>query len=296
MTNFDVWQSYIVEDHIFDLQKQDREALVFRPDEKLVKRIMGAFLHSYPFKEWEKLLVKSSASKLLTLRETELDAVAETRKTETLEGLDVLDVGFGRLSHIEEAEGDNALECAQRNAVGTAYHAFLQYFDFSLLYGVDGETVSKSALQEIVASVFADFAVKNAEQAALLREEKLVAILSNPVFYSLKGTRLCKEQEFLVKLPAKETYALAGKGLPDLPQDEADGIIYQGAIDLLALGDEVRVIDYKYSLRDAEGLKEYYAPQLMLYRMAVAKILKIEEKKIRCTIVNIDKGFEVEIE
>ena len=96
-----------------------------------------------------------------------------------------------------------------------------------------------------------------------------------------------RKQEFLAKLR---------KDLSDLPQDEADGIIYQGAIDLLALGDEVRIIDYKYSLRDAEGLKEYYAPQLMLYRMAVAKILKIEEDKIRCTIVNIDKGFEVEIE
>ena len=74
--------------------------------------------------------------------------------------------------------------------------------------------------------------------------------------------------------------------------------MFQGAIDLLAVSDEgdVRVIDYKYSVGDAEYLKNHYALQLALYRKVTARIMKLPLEKIRCTIVNIYRGFEVEMD
>ena len=286
MTDFNVWGQYVVEDAVFDPEKQERTALVFRPDEALVRRIMKAFLQKYPYAGYENLLVKSSASKLLSLR----DGGDFVQKP---------DVGFGKLVEDDLVDGATETERTKRNELGTAYHAFLEYFDFSLLYDGQGNAVSGEALQELVATVFAEFSKQNAAQAALLRIEKLTEILSNSVFYTLRGMRLYKEQDFLAKLSARETYALAGVELPDLSalaENERDGVIYQGAIDLLAVGEDVRIVDYKYSSKDREYLKTHYRPQLALYRLAVAKILGVDKSKIRCTIVNIDRGFEVEIE
>ena len=73
-------------------------------------------------------------------------------------------------------------------------------------------------------------------------------------------------------------------------------MLFQGALDLLAVGEEVQIIDYKYSTRGAEELKAHYKPQLDLYKLAVAKIMKIDPAVIRCSIVNIRKGFQVDMD
>ena len=107
--------------------------------------------------------------------------------------------------------------------------------------------------------------------------------------------RLYKEQQFLVSLPIKDTYAKRADVLENLSESEEE-MIFQGAIDLLAVGEEeVRIIDYKYSKRGEKALLENYLPQLELYLLAVAKVMKIPKEKIRCTIVNIYQGFEVDI-
>ena len=74
-------------------------------------------------------------------------------------------------------------------------------------------------------------------------------------------------------------------------------MLFQGAIDLLAIGEDkiVRIIDYKYSVKDADTLKKDYAPQLDLYKKATARILKIAPSTIKCSIVNLYRGFEVEL-
>ena len=67
--------------------------------------------------------------------------------------------------------------------------------------------------------------------------------------------------------------------------------------DLLALKqDAAWIIDYKYSRKGQEALRKTYSMQLRLYRMAVARALKIPMENISCTIVNIFYGFEMEIE
>ena len=66
-------------------------------------------------------------------------------------------------------------------------------------------------------------------------------------------------------------------------------VLLQGVIDLLAISPfGAEIIDYKYSVLNAEGLKRKYRKQLELYAYAVEKSLGI--KVIRKTLVNILTG------
>lgn len=266
LTDFDVWQKYFVIDEIFDLEKQERTALVFRPDEKLTKEIMEAFQWKYNFTGYENLPVKSSATALLETVEYK----TETDGSETAE---------------EKEEINTDKES------GIVYHAFLERFDFADI------TENKEVLTERIEALRAQMLKENAEGAELLSKEKLLEILQNPVFGRLQDKRLYKEQQFLVSLPIKDTYALKKDALPDLKmREDGEEMIFQGAIDLLAVGEEAEIIDYKYSRKNAKSLREHYQPQLDLYRQAVAKILKLPLDKVRCTIVNIYYGFEVKMD
>ena len=143
-----------------------------------------------------------------------------------------------------------------------------------------------------------EFQKTDEEKAALLSVDKLVEILSNEVFDSLRGKKLYQEQQFLVSLPVKDTYGKKkSENAPLLMRDSGEEMLFQGAIDLLVVGEEeVRIIDYKYSKKNAESLIERYRPQLELYRLAVAKTMKIAAEKICCSIVNIYLGFQVDME
>lgn len=270
LTDFSVWENYFVTDDIFDLPKQERMALAFRPDEELTGRVMQAFTWKYPFTGYEDLPVKSSATALLPgVKQRSIDPEEREKVLEMQE------------------EGETNTE------IGLAYHAFLENFDFSLLYDGNGKAVDKKTLEETVRTLYNG---KREGEYALLSVEKLVEILSNPVFYSLRGRKLYKERQFLVSLPVKDTYALKEDVSPAL-KDKADGeeMLFQGAIDLLAEGEEdVLLIDYKYSKGGAEYLRTHYKPQLDLYKKAVAKIMRIDPDRIKCRIVNIYHGFEVD--
>ncbi|MBE7080214.1 MAG: hypothetical protein E7371_03145 [Clostridiales bacterium] len=263
-TDFSVWKQYVVEDTIFDVPKQERTPLVFRPDETLAREIMEAFLWQYPHTGCENLPVKSSATDLMSAEETETpwyDGGSFDKKANT-----------GR-------------------EIGVAYHAFLERFDFSLLYDEQGDCLEKTRIADVVSAWLEKQNEGGMVGLNLLSVEKLTEILSNSVFRDLRGKRLYKEQKFLVNLPADETYV----GLAGI---EGEQIIFQGAIDLLAVGEDgdVQIIDYKYSKGSAEYLTERYQTQLYLYRKAVAKILRTDESRIRCSIVNICQGFQVNLD
>jgi ATP-dependent exoDNAse (exonuclease V) beta subunit len=184
----------------------------------------------------------------------------------------------------------------KRKAEGIAYHAFLEAFDFGLLWDENGEAISKEALTELMEERLTAFTKEYPESGALLDQAQLVGILSNPVFYTLRGKRLYKEQQFLASLPIRDTYAQKTGESERFTADEE--MIFQGAIDLLAVDDEtgrVCIIDYKYSSHDKEYLLERYRLQLELYRLATAKTLKIDPSKIDCVIVNIRLGFQVDV-
>ena len=270
-TDFSAWQAYIVDDDAFEVPVQDRDPLVFRPDETLARKIMGAFTWQYPFHGYENLPVKSSATQLLTPLATEPQ---DTRQ--------LFDEGESY-----ETKGETSKE------TGVAYHAFLENFDFDLLYREDGEKRSREELGALVEEMRNEGGMV---EMKLLSSDKLVDILSNSAFARLRGKRLYKEQQFLVSLPVRDTYAKREDADPILAQGEEE-MIYQGAIDLLAIGEdgETQIIDYKFSKGSAAYLRAHYRPQLELYRQAAAKILRIPPEKIRCSIINIYHGFEVDI-
>lgn len=156
---------------------------------------------------------------------------------------------------------------------GLAYHAFLQHVDFSKTAGEELDRMAKEG-------------VLTEEQISLLERDKLEKILSIPCLKSLAGKRLSREQTFLVSLPANQ--------LP--PYKGGDEIVFQGAIDLIAEdGDGILLIDYKFSSHDDGRIRSDYAVQIMLYKKAIAKVRRVDERTIRARIVNILACREIEM-
>ena len=277
-TDFDLWKNYIVEDEIFDVPKQERQMLAYHPDERTTQEIIRAFLWQYPFAGFENLPVKSSATALLSdgaVREKQL-AFSEDSTAELFD--------------------DDLPENVTDRELGIAYHAFLERFDFSLLYDQNGLPVGKEELWDIAETAFGKM-IKEGVDLTGVTTGRLTEILSNPIFYKLQDMQLYKEQKFLVSLPVKDTYAK--KRDANVPADEktsGEEMLFQGAIDLLAIGEDIQIVDYKYSKRDAEYLREHYKSQLDLYRLAVSRITKVPLDRIRCVIVNIRSGFQVDMD
>ena len=157
---------------------------------------------------------------------------------------------------------------------GTAYHAFLQYADL----GGEAEAELARMRREGLLSE---------EQLALLDADRLNAILSLPVLRGLRGKRVLREQTFLVQLTAREA------GLADTD----DRIVFQGAVDLLVETEEGwLLVDYKLSSHSDEQLRRDYAPQIALYKKAVAAAMRVSEQTVRARILNIALGREVDMD
>ena len=285
ITDFSVWEKYAVTD---TLSKggggSGGDDLIITADEALVADISREYQKEYPYQAYTNLPVKSSATQLL--------AAVEPLVEEPL-------LAFGKIEKSEEDEEDFVVDDGGKTDTqsGLAYHAFLESFDFSALFDKDGKRKTDEEIAAETKKAYARFSVDFAKEAELVTQEKATEILCNPIFAELYGMRLYKEQQFLVSLPVKDTYAHKEGVSAALAADNGEEMIFQGAIDLLAVGDKgIRIIDYKYSRRYAKALKEHYKPQLDLYKKAVAKILKTDEKLIRCTIVNIYRGFQVDVD
>ncbi len=82
----------------------------------------------------------------------------------------------------------------------------------------------------------------------------------------LHSEKICREQDFLIRLPADELFPDAGR---------TDSVMVQGIIDCYFYRDETHVVlvDYKNSAKPEALLKQDYAPQIALYRKALQKIL-----------------------
>lgn len=164
-------------------------------------------------------------------------------------------------------------------ARGTAYHRFLELCDFD-------KKESAEIAEEIES--FVKSGRMDAEAASLLDCAHIADILSMPVFSGLDCAVQWREREFLCRLPACEILdGVTAK----------DEILVQGAIDLVAQGDfGFKIVDYKYSKKDGDALRRDYAAQLKLYRKALAKINRVDEKNIKLSIVNLYKKFSIELD
>ena len=155
---------------------------------------------------------------------------------------------------------------------GIAYHRYLELCDYSIK---DKAGVGRELERFLQAGLITE------EQYKILDAEEISSILNMPVFGGLEKFELFREREFLCRLPAKDI----------LPATAEDGVLVQGAIDLLAVqkngGKEIKIIDYKYSHKSDEELKSTYYKQLNLYKKAVSLIMKKREEEIEAVIVNI---------
>lgn len=272
--DFSVWEEYIDRSEPFDLPKAERKALAAKYDEQLVKRLTQQLEWKYPYAGGENLEVKTSA----TARMTERQRAQE-------QGYYEIPVLFDE----EEKEPREKTGGEDDRIKGLAYHAVLEKFPFDQWWGLPVAEKEKFALNFLNGLFEMDGFPK--EYAAVLDEKTVLCILNNPVFEQIRGYTLYREQEFLAALPAGEVYQ--GR---ELGNAEKEKILFQGAIDLLAVQDKTAwIVDYKYSAHDSSYLKEKYSLQLSLYKKAVAAITGIDTDHIRTTIVNIRKGFEVEL-
>lgn len=275
LTDFDVWDKYLVDGIADEIQTQAREVEGGTPDETLVKRIIDAYNYRYPFAGAENLPVKSSATSIMNELKDETDLTPVYKLFEK----------------------DETADTKTSKEEGIAYHAFLEKFNFALLSGLVGREKLKNTVQAVLTD-WAELGVLPQEQLKLLSIEKLTDILSNPVFKTLENATLYKERQFLVSLQLKDVPAFYEKAKSEGGDVGTEELLFQGAIDLLAIANDnkVRIIDYKYSVKDAETLKKQYAPQLDLYKKATSRILKIPASNIQCSIVNLFRGFEVEMD
>ena len=181
---------------------------------------------------------------------------------------------------------------------GLACHAFLQYADFAFL-GAGDDTSAELVNKERARMRAAGFV--SAEYDALLDSEKLASLLRNRLFARFAevsarpapGAQILRERNFLVALPVKDVYFFDPSRYGKIGNETT---LFQGAADLLLLEkDRAHIVDYKFSSRDENSLRKKYTPQLKLYRKAVAKISGIDEKNVRCTILNLLRGYSLEI-
>lgn len=154
---------------------------------------------------------------------------------------------------------------------GTAYHLFLEHVDFS-----------SNAEHEL--NRMKEEGIFTPEQLALLSVERLEKMMALPCLRALAGKRVWREQKFLVSLQADEI----------TPIDSSDEMVFQGAIDLLCEDENgYTVIDYKYSSHDDVRIQKDYAVQIQLYKKAVARAMRVDERTVRARIINVKTCREI---
>lgn len=241
------------------------------PDSALLEDLRAVTSFKYGFERAVTLPVKSSASRLLTER----DGVTD--------GQPVFADEYGT-----DKDNGSAID------TGIAYHRFLELCDFSIkdLQGVEDE-LKKFHSQGLISD----------GQLKLLDGGKLTKILAMPAFGKVAGKALYREREFLCRLPSYDYIALRNgiSGGLSVGGDDGNGVIVQGAIDLLCVerrdGKAVsaHIIDYKYTARTDESVREKYAPQLGLYKSVVSKIYALSQEAVTTTIVNIRECRQINL-
>lgn len=232
-----------------------RRALAHEPDAALLAQILRTYCMPYAYEASTRLPVKSSATALMHEGAAPEGASSEDEERAARLGADAWSAA-GRERAV---------------ARGIAYHAYLQYADFS---ADPGEEIARLAAAGQL----------HPEQAELLDVQRLRGILAVPCIARLRGAHILREQKFLVRLQADEL----------LETEAVDEIVFQGAIDLLAEErDGFTVIDYKFSALDDAQLKRRYAVQIALYKKAVARVMRTDERTVRAYIVDLARCREI---
>ena len=248
------------------------------PDVLAALREIASF--NYGYELGVELPVKSSASRIITMRGDENAAFM-----------------FGG-----ETDGDEVFPNGARNVAingekvideGVAYHRFLELCDFSIKdkNGVEAET-ARWVGAELITS----------EQRKIIKTEQILKILAMPAFDTEEGWKTFREREFVCLLSSDDYLAVKDGGAASGGSgDDGNGVIVQGAIDLLKVfynggkAEKAQIIDYKYSALPDEKIRKKYASQLALYKRVVCKIYGLDGERVTTTIINIRECRQISL-
>lgn len=240
-----------------------------RADPNMTAILEDLLNFEYKFATGAELPVKSSASRILELKGGGEDA----------------------LPMFTDDKGSSDGEAIEQ---GIAYHRFLELCDFTKRGQMEVEEELNTWLEDGLITY---------KQRQILNVDRLVAILSMPAFNAVGDKQDFREREFVCRLPSAD-YRAVQSGVSEVVavgEDDGNGVIVQGAIDLLLLtydGGKVvsaDIIDYKYSGHSDERIREKYAPQLALYKSVVCKIYGLEPKAVTTNILNIKKCVQIDM-
>lgn len=157
---------------------------------------------------------------------------------------------------------------------GTDYHKILEHIDYSAttLFAVSAE------LERMVSS-----GILEREQLELVDRAEILKILNSDIIKLARVTPHKREQEFTLAVKASEFFDC----------DTDDEIIVQGAIDLIIMGKELIIVDFKKSNKSAIDLKKAYSLQLKLYARAAREALGRPVDKM--LLYSISTGEIIEI-
>lgn len=168
-------------------------------------------------------------------------------------------------------EDERAINKAMR---GTDYHKILEHIDYSAttLSAVSAE------LERMVSS-----GILERDQLELVDRAEILKILNSDIIKLARVTPHKREQEFTLAVKASEFFDC----------DTDDEIIVQGAIDLIIMGKELIIVDFKKSNKSVIDLKKAYSLQLKLYARAAREALGRPVDKM--LLYSISTGEIIEI-
>lgn len=139
-------------------------------------------------------------------------------------------------------------------AVGTAYHRVLECIDYERDSREDVET----ALGDMVKT-----GQLTSVQALMIDAEVIARCLRSDIIAYARSHTHMREKEFMMYVDPR--------ALPDRVLEGEDKILLQGTIDLMITGEQVVLVDFKYSSRPIASIKERYRKQIDLYAFAAEK-------------------------
>lgn len=166
-------------------------------------------------------------------------------------------------------------ELAVNKAVrGTDYHKILEHIDYHA-------TTLSAVTAELDRMV--SFGILEREQLDLVDRAEILQIMNSDIIALARVTPHRREQEFTLAVKANEYFDC----------DTDDEIIVQGAIDLIIMGEELIIVDFKKSKKSADELKKAYSLQLKLYARAASEALGRQVDKM--LLYSISTGEIIEI-
>lgn len=156
---------------------------------------------------------------------------------------------------------------------GTNYHKILEHIDY------DCDTVDKVvvALDNMVTK-----GIITQEDSTSVNVAEIARVLAMPIMRRIAYWRQMREKQFMLCLPAREV-------LEGVSSEES--ILIQGAIDLIADGEELILIDFKKSAKSSDNIIRSYGKQMWLYSIAVREAVgRIPDKIL---IIEIGRAMEV---